>query len=207
MSLKQIDKFVNESIELNWEWQAIHILGGEPTLHPQFFKLLDIIKRYKDFNPNCYIELWTNGCGEKVNKILSKLPPWIKEVSSEKTSNDVKKFHSYNIAPIDLKKYKKADFTKGCWITEICGIGLTRYGYYPCGAGAAVDRIFGFNIGIKTLLEVNDINLRCQLNLLCRYCGHFKEPPKALLVEEKMSASWIKAYDNYKKKIPEMSLY
>jgi len=207
MSLQQIEKFVNESIELNWEWQAIHILGGEPTLHPQFFEVLDILKRYKDINPNCFIEVWTNGSGKKVNEILSKLPPWVRVVNSSKSPESVQGFHSYNIAPIDLKKFKNADFTKGCWGTEMCGISLTRYGYYPCGAGAAVDRVFGFDIGIKKLSEVKDSTLRKQMNLVCKYCGHYKEPPDLTLEEEKMSVSWIKAYENYKKRKPKLSLY
>jgi hypothetical protein len=156
---------------------------------------------------NCFIEVWTNGSGDKVNKILSKLPPWVRLVSTENDPKEVRKFDSYNIAPIDLKEYKYADFTKGCWITELCDIGLTRYGYYPCGAGAAVDRVFGFDIGIKKLSEVNDATLRNQMKLLCKYCGHFKEPPNLILEEEKMSASWIKAYENYKKKKPELSLF
>lgn len=206
MSLQQIEKFVNESIELNWEWQLIYLIGGEPTLHPQFFEVLDIIKRYKDINPNCFIEVWTNGYGTKVNEILSKLPPWVRVKNSAKNPKKDLKFNSYNIAPVDLKNYKYANFTKGCWVTEICGIGLSQHGYYPCGSGAAVDRVFGFDIGIKKLSEVNNSTLRNQMNLLCRYCGHFKESPP-IVEEEKISVSWIKAYENYKKRKPEMSLY
>jgi len=206
MSLQQIEKFVNESIELNWKWQLIYLIGGEPTLHPQFFKVLDIIKRYKDNYPNCFIEVWTNGYGTKVNEILAKIPSWVRVVNTAKTPKKNLKFHSYNIAPVDLKKYKYADFTKGCWVTEICGIALSQYGYYPCGSGAAVDRVFGFDIGIKKLSEVNNSTLRNQMNLVCKYCGHFKEtPPK--VEEEEISVSWIKAYENYKKRKPEMSLY
>ena len=73
ISLEQIEKFVNESIELKSEWKAISLIGGEPTLHPQFFEVLDILKRYKDINPNCFIIVWTNGYGNKVNKILSSI--------------------------------------------------------------------------------------------------------------------------------------
>jgi len=213
MSLEQIEKFVNESIELNWSWKEIRLIGGEPTLHPKIFDLVKTIKKYKNFNPNCKISIHTNGFGDKVKNILSKLPYWITRVNSAKTSQ-VNLFSSYNIAPIDLEEYKNADFTTACWIPENCGIGLTRYGYYPCGAGASVDRIFGFDSGIKNLSEVNISKFKAKLKFLCSYCGHFKDTDyddpnykEKWTTEEKMSISWQKAYKSYKKKKPSLSLY
>lgn len=207
MSLEQIEKFVNESIELNWDWKWITLIGGEPTLHPQLFDTFKILNSYKDTNPDCTIEITTNGYGQFVNEVLSKLPDWVYVRNSQKKSGK-HKFSSYNIAPVDLKEYVNTDFTKGCWITGSCGIGLTRYGYYPCGAGASVDRIFGFNIGQKNLSSVNDAILREQLKLLCKYCGHYKINYDAKkITKEKMSVSWRKAYKEYKKRKPDLSLY
>ncbi|MFI5324381.1 MAG: radical SAM protein, partial [Thermodesulfobacteriota bacterium] len=51
MSLEQIEKFVTESIEQNWRWELINLIGGEPTLHPQLCEILKKIREYKDFNP------------------------------------------------------------------------------------------------------------------------------------------------------------
>ena len=197
MSLEQIKKFINESIESNWGWKRIRLMGGEPTLHPQFFEILNIVKRYKDLNPGCDIEISTNGYGRKVNEVLSKLPKWVNVRNSRKDLN-INKFTHYNIAPIDLEEYKNADFTKGCWITEVCGLGLNRNGYYPCGAGASVDRVFGFNIGIEKLSLINHSTLKNQLRLLCKYCGHYKKNAKRI-TEEKMSVSWQTAYGKYKR--------
>ena len=207
MSLEQLEKFCWESIELNWRWHAIVLIGGEPTLHPQLFEILDILKRYKDHNSKCNIVIVTNGFGTQVNTVLSKLPDWVKVDNSNKTSN-INEFSSYNVAPIDLEKYKNSDFTKGCNYTETCGLGFTRYGYFPCGPGASVDRVFGFDIGIKKLALLNDENLKGQLGLLCKYCGHFKDSyGTERLTEEKMSDSWRKAYKNYQKRKPNISKY
>jgi hypothetical protein len=197
MSPEQIEKFVNESIELNWGRKRIRLMGGEPTLHPQFFEILKIVKRYKNLNPRCNIGISTNGYGSKVNEVLSRLPEWVNVRNSRKESN-IHKFIDYNIAPVDLEEYKDADFTKGCWITEECGLGLSRNGYYPCGAGASVDRVFCFNIGVKKLSLVNHSALKNQLKLLCKYCGHYKKNPERI-TEAKMSVSWQKAYEKYKK--------
>lgn len=207
MSCEQIEKFVNESIKLNWEWKRIRLMGGEPTLHPHFFKILKIVRAYKDFNPRCVIEISTNGYGIKVNEVLSKLPNWVNVRNSKKESN-IHEFSSYNMAPIDLEEFKNADFSKGCWVTETCGLGLTKYGYYPCGPGASADRIFGFNIGLKKLSSVNDLTLKNQLKLLCKYCGHYKDNYDAeRITEEKMSVSWQKAYEKYKKRKPNLFVF
>jgi hypothetical protein len=208
MSLEQIEKFVDESIELNWDWNIIKLRGGEPTLHPQFFEVLKIIKRCKDLNPRCKIILQTNGQGKKVNEILSKIPDWVEVHNEGKEIGYISSyFSSYNVAPIDLSNYRLfADFTKGCFRAEECNIGLTRYGYYPCSPGGSSDRIFGFNIGLKKLSEVKDKALRAQMNKLCRYCGHYKEPNE-YVKGEKMSKSWVNAYKKYKKQKPGLSLY
>lgn len=207
MSLEQIAKFVQESFDLNWHWKQITILGGEPTLHPQFFEVLEIIKKYKDKNPACWVEIATNGYGLKVQEILAKMPQWLKIRNSSKQSNK-QNFSSYNIAPIDLERYKRANFKKGCWILGACGLGLTKYGYYCCGAGASVDRVFGFDIGLKKLSMVNRRAIKKQLKQLCRYCGHFKDSFETEKVsEEEMSHSWAEAYRAYKIRRPELTLY
>ncbi len=211
ISLEQMEKFVDESMVSGTAWRAVHLIGGEPTLHPQFFDALDILKRYKDLNTACYVVIWTNGYGKKVNDVLSQLPPWTRIENSKKDPTVVPKFVSYNVAPIDLKKYENADFTKGCYVTEHCGITLTKYGYYPCGPGATVDRVFGFDVGIKRLQDVTDDALTEQLDLLCRYCGYFKTSElfaaTKLVTEQTTSASWEKAYDNYKNNRPALSFY
>ena len=211
ISLNQIDKFIDESMKKKSEWKAISLIGGEPTLHPQFFEVLKKIKLYKEKYPDCYIIVWTNGYGKKVNNVLSKLPDWVRVENSNKDPNVTPEFLSYNIAPVDLKKFKNANFSKGCQVTEICSICLTRYGYYPCGPGAAVDRVFGFDIGIKKLRDMTEEKLKNQLKILCRYCGYFKPQDlfstRKLITEEKMSKSWKKAYDKYKIIKPILKLY
>lgn len=184
---------------------------GEPTLQPQLFEILKVLKKYKEFYPNSNIQIVSNGFGKKVNEIFGKLPPWLNiENTAKKSSKQT--FVSYNVAPIDLDKYKNADFAKACNITEVCGMGLTRYGYYICGVGASLDRVFGFDIGIKNLfLLLEDSRLKKQRKKLCKYCGHYKDKNtkngRDWINEGKMSPGWIKAYRKYKKDKPKLSLY
>jgi hypothetical protein len=210
MSVSQVEKFVNEAIALNYCWDRISLFGGEPTLHPQFFEIVDALKPYKAFNPDCYIDLVTNGAGHKVKSVLARLPNWVKVQNSEKTEGkESYPFGTYNIAPVDTVGFRFfSDYSKGCRIIESCfGLGLSMFGYYPCSPCMHVDRVFGFNIGIKQLSSVTDGALRAQMAILCRYCGWFKHPDLSTTVVEKISRSWQKVYAEYKRQKPVLSRY
>ena len=205
ISVDQIEKFVNDSKKLEWKWKRIRLMGGEALLHSRFFEILEVIKELKVEN-QCQVEIFTNGFGPQVKKLISELPRWIDVVNSNKNSN-FNYFSSYNVAPIDSEKYRDANFSRGCLITSRDGLGLSRYGFYPCGPGASVDRVFGFNIGIKKLSNTTDLGLKNQLEQLCKYCGHYKENFSTNLIsDEQISESWKKAYQKYKNSKPELSL-
>ena len=207
MTVQQIKKFIKESIEQNRKWEHIRVLGGEPTLYPKIFEILNLLLNYKkNFSPNTKVVLVTNGFGPKVNNILSKIPDKISIENSRKSSSIQPNFVSINIAPTDLKEYKDIDYSNGCWVTNVCGIGLSPYGYYPCLTAASIDRVFGFDTGRKRLPSSDD-SMRDQLRLLCKYCGFFKHFNKVIGAKEEMSQSWKRAYKKYKRKKPVLSLY
>jgi len=216
MSLEQIKCFIDESIKYNKKWNEIKLLGGEPTLHPQFFEILDLLKEYRDkHSPDTSIAMATNGYGKKVNEVLAKCPEWLRILNTKKTSN-VQEFSTFNVAPIDLDEYKNnknIDYSSGCWILEACGLGLTPNGYYACGAGGSADRIFGWNMGLKSLEEVTEENLRKQLKTLCKFCGHFKDYGRyrlsdyGLVTHQVTSKSWEKAYTKWRENPPKMGKY
>jgi len=207
MSLEQISRFVDESISTGWKWRHINILGGEPTLHPEFHQILDVLLSYREKFPECEIKILTNGNGKYVQKVLSELPDFIKIQNASRENNNPM-FHSQYMAPIDIEKFKNDNFTNGCFITEYCGLGMSRYGFYCCGAGAAIDRVFGFDVGLKSLSSITDDALKKQLNLLCAYCGHYKYNYKEKwITTEEISKSWQEAFDKYNKKTPVLTLY
>ncbi|MBF0622663.1 MAG: 4Fe-4S cluster-binding domain-containing protein [Magnetococcales bacterium] len=224
MCMEQLHKFLEESNRLNWPWRRLALIGGEPTIHPKFKEIVDLFQPYMEQNPECFLQVSTNGYGKKVKQKIADLPEWVVLQNSEKQGSN-QSFVSYNVAPCDVDEYQNTALgpycleyhedqaVKACVLVEGCGIALTRYGYYACGPGASIDRVFGFNIGIKKLEDVTHENFKKQLRSLCKYCGHYKhsdmnqEEKEILLETETVSSSWRKAYADYKQEKPKLDLY
>ena len=207
ISAEQVDKFVWESIERRWEWKRIMLAGGEPTLHLRFDNILEALNPYKKSYPECEVRVLSNGYGEQVRGRLSRLPEWVTVGNSEKTSGK-QRFQTFNMAPIDLEVFLNDDFSRGCFVIEYCGLALTRYGYYCCAPASSVDRVFGFDLGLKCLNSVTDTALKDQLTRLCRYCGHYKENyQESWSNTQEISPSWQDAIEKYRKEPPLLTLY
>lgn len=237
LTLDDIKLFIKESIDNNKKWEYVRILGGEPTLHKQIFEILDTLLTYKkQFSPTTRIQLVSNGHGKAVQKILSEVPADIEIENSQKTSSVQPSFSPINLAPIDDPKNRQQDFSKGCWISSLCGIGLDQHGYYPCSNAAAFDRVFGFDSGEKKFPSKAGV-LEKKFEQFCQYCGHFNDiinsyAKKDILTKEDvseletiknkniettlavynitdnpLSASWEKKLSAYKSKKPTLSKY
>lgn len=213
VELLDIKQFVEESLIANKKWELINILGGEPTLHPEFEKIIEyihveyIIKQ----SPKTKLQVVSNGYDEKSRKLCDEIRAKYKNVGidygSYKTDRVVQYFSPFNDAPIDDDRFKEADFKKGCWVTSYCGIGLNKNGYYACAVAGGIDRICNKNMAIPKLTEITNEKLEQQLEEFCQYCGNFKayednygnfiprvekEPFK-----NEISESWKRLYEEY----------
>jgi len=208
MTLDQIQKFIDESKEFNVTWdKGVSLLGGEPTLHPDIDKI--IIELYRGLDRQ--VRLFTNGLYMSKRTSLFKHIESIVQVNSDK-HGIYNWFVPFNMAPIDDIRFTEEDVYNYCKIIYDCGLGLSRYGFYVCGPGASIDRIFGFDVGIKSLRDVNLETLNHQRKILCPYCGLLPfgdyDPYKNRITDkEKISKSWKEAYEKYKKTNPIMELY
>ena len=203
MTVGQIQQFIDDSLAVGKKWRSIRILGGEPTLHPEFRQIITMLRDYRTgHNSGLSIEVVSNGHGSAVQAQLDWLPPDIFVENTAKQGNVTPFFRPFSTAPIDDKRYDAADYRNGCQIISSCGMGLGPTGYFQCTVAAGIDRVAGLGIG-RARLPSDDDDMHDQMMATCRLCGRFKDGhfiPRDLrpsLREQLISPTWNRIYGEY----------
>jgi len=202
MPVNMIEKFVDDSLNQNKVWRRIRILGGEPTLHPKFSQIIQMLLQYKKAFPDCKIEVVSNGFSKRTVRILDELSSDITIENSFKSSTIQPSFGPFNKAPQDQVVNQFVNYSNGCDIMQSCGVGLTPQGYYPCAVAGGIDRVLGISNGRNEIPAEND-SMEDLSERLCKLCGRFEDghyvPPKLRpkLEEAIISPSWKHIYDSW----------
>ena len=213
MKLEQVRAFVDESLDLGWEWERIRLLGGEPTLHPQFMEMVGELVRYRETFPSAFLQVLTNGLG-KADQYRDRLTALGISLHAEAKTKGVTPewFNNTRIVPIDRDPSIGAVPPCGIFGPRGCGIGLTRHGYFLDGAGATVARVAGYDVGVMRLRDVTMDAMLEQAKTLCRACGHWNTADRILT--EKVSVTgevtgpfWTEKLAAFKMKRPALRLY
>lgn len=202
MTVEQIQRFADESAAAGYRWDLIEIAGGEPTMHKDLLRILDVLREYRDrHSPHTVIKVLTNGAGDKVKQVVSQIPRDILVLNSQKEGKrQIELKHAtFNVAPEEIGQYKNADFRNACEWTEKCGTGLGPTGYYHCPVAAGMDRIFGWNAGRPSLPSMDD-SMEDLAERFCQKCGYFLRQVeyKQALDKPLMSPVWQNAYADYR---------
>lgn len=168
--------------------RCLGIVGGEPLLHPQLRQIIAVATSFAE-----HVDLVTNGTIPFDREELG-LRPADGVLNSRKGTDYRGAFEPINKAPRDYVDQPPEFYRRQCEITTRCGRGLTPYGtYYICPVAGAIDRCFGYKLGVATPQELlQQENQDVQAEVLCSLCGHFgvRHLGFAWTTEEAISPSW-----------------
>ena len=156
----------------------LHISGGEPSLYDR----ISLSKILSIFESNQNIEsvlIFSNGSdrsfGQQYAKSCSPSGKISMRIDTTTKNAKVSNYYPGNTAPCDIGVYNKCIWR--CNAPEKCGITLAPNGFfYPCVCGAAIDRVFKFNLGIQKFSDITDARLKEQCMKYCKLCGMYLMP-------------------------------
>lgn len=201
MTVEQVEKLFADSVRLKYPWRAMFLVGGEPTTHPDLDAIVSRIGEYRDtHNPYLDLTLATHGHGEHVNRRLAEVTtafPFLHVLNSHKQGNVHPDFVAPCVAMVDVDPAWAATHRyEGCSVSGHCGISYNYAGFYPCAVAGAIDRIFGLNQAILSLVDVSEETMVERYQTFCRYCGYYRpirENSRTLI-----SPTWRRGLKSYR---------
>lgn len=207
MTLAQVEHFVDESLALDWQWDRIHILGGEPTLHAELSEIIDALCRYRRRFPDVLLRLISNGAG-KLTAVRPMLDKHDITVNVEAKSGKLPNWFTNMLrAPVDVLGSPEPIPPCGIFGISGCGIGLTKHGYFLCGCGASIARVCGLDVGVMRLQDLTYDAMLRQAEKICNVCGHHNRTSVIAQDDGEASPFWKNALEQYRQTVPPMSIY
>lgn len=172
------------------QYQRIKFFGGEPTLHPDWRKIMSFVRRVNGVDA----EYWIHSTVPNL-----RLPSWVMRPGRRRSET----YEPFFDAPVDNPMFDGCEFAGGCWRLEKCGIVLGVDGLlYPCAAGMTVDRVFGLGLGFASLTKL-ERGLSDYLPQYCRLCGLYAnalvrhDPTRFIRGSHVVSRSWEQAFQDW----------
>lgn len=145
MSLDELDRAF-DSLE-NWPSKKIGIIGGEPTLHPEFEELCKLVKRRKGDN---WVLFFTIG-GKRYENYMTLIKECFNDVNVNSHDSPLNLHQKLTIAVSDVvkdEKFKNLLIDK-CWVQKYWCPTIANKGAFFCEVAYAIDMIYDGPGGYK----------------------------------------------------------
>ena len=166
MTLEDVAEFFRQAEALNWK-PDILLIGGEPTLHPQFE---DILRMSRQFVKDGLVQVWTNGRDrDLVEYIRAVYHASVPEETFKAKSRTDFPWDDYYVSPADYGMVREKCWQHG---SGICGISVDSQGYMPCAVGGMLDGMLKMGLRTKVLADLFDNEKNAEITKrMCQHCG------------------------------------
>ena len=196
----QLARMLEEASHGGPRWTRIVLTGGEPTMHPGFEELVDVMMDYKQRrNPECHMTTFTYHHPEHYCKIerATRKHPLFQVWDTGKQEGRIHRWAPF-MAPIDNPKRDPNHFYRGCHMNcRLCGTGYDYKGFYCCPVATNIARIFGMDMAIQHPKDVTLESLTDQFQAVCPKCGLYNYYPAGDSAKDLVSKSWLEAFRRY----------
>lgn len=209
MTIEDGVEFFRQAKALGWR-PRVTLVGGEPTMHPQFQDFVDLARENTDEAP----QVFSNGTQAKTQRLLQ-----IARDRGASVAAETQKPNGTIHGPADYEGWELDVFVSPedhgyplrppCYqhASVICGVSVDHEGYAPCAMGGAIEALLHVGGRTKVLADLFDEEKVAKMTAdLCRHCGHqyikasggafqrqVDESPR--LFDSPMSPTWRKAFE------------
>ncbi len=191
VTMEQVERFCEE-VKGHGDVDMVHIMGGEPTLHRQFYKIVQQVK----------VNLLLKGRIRRMQVVTNGIIPIDTDSGGFAdvgicTSRPQDKAHLHRcqlVAPFDTGQKLKE-----CRVPYECGVSFGAYGWWPCGAGGAICRLFNLRQYHRDTIPRSPKDFPDR-NIMCNLCQAKAE--KYMMVADYgdiKSRSFRKAFREFKR--------
>lgn len=174
MTLDDVREFFRQADDLCWK-PRITLIGGEPTLHPQFLEILDMCTAWSEHR----VEIWSNAFAPRAKQLLK-----LARKKGAAIQKDTQKPMGARRGPRSETDYwvldqciSPADFgitRDACFQhhSVICATAVGANGYGPCSLAGGIDALLNVGATTRTLADMFDREKVAALTeAACRHCG------------------------------------
>ena len=179
MTKERLGRFFEEVKSTGLELKRMRIVGGEPTLHPDFFEMTKMCMEYsRGVGHRCNVRIFSNHHTQETRDILievKKRHPRLQMMGGHKRKRAVfpRATRYEYVSPLDAGMVCN-DPCPNMGSRRKCGNGVDEVGYSLCPTAGPIDAILGLGARATTLKQMLDREfVDWQAKEICGRCGNF----------------------------------